>query len=61
MSIDLNSSAFAGYGQSDLKEFSVELKTKPDNFIFTIDWDNKDKILNKGNFTARGYIAKSAG
>jgi hypothetical protein len=59
MSIDLNSSAFQALGQSELKEFSVKLKTKPDNFIFVIDWDNKDKILNKGNFTARGYIAKS--
>jgi len=59
MSIDLNTSALQVLGQSELKEFSVELKTKPDNFVFTIDWDNKDKILNKGNFKATGFIAKS--
>ena len=57
--LDINSSSLTLLGQSELKGFSVKLTTKPDNFIFTVDWDNKDKELNKGNFIARGSIAKN--
>ncbi len=59
MSADLNSSSLSILGQSDLKEFSAGFSTKPDNFIFDFNWDNKDKVLNKGNFIARGSISKS--
>ena len=45
--------------QSELKGFSVNFSTKPDNFTFIVDWDNKDKIMNKGNFIARGSIEKN--
>ncbi|MCX6325406.1 MAG: translocation/assembly module TamB domain-containing protein [Bacteroidia bacterium] len=58
LSVDINSSSLSLLGQSELKGFSVELRTKPDNFIFTVDWDNKDKNLDRGNFVARGIIAK---
>ncbi|MBK7627426.1 MAG: translocation/assembly module TamB domain-containing protein [Bacteroidales bacterium] len=59
-SMDINTSTLLFLGQSDLKGFSVELDTKPDNFIFTINWDNKAELLNKGNFMARGSVAKSS-
>jgi len=59
-SFDLNTSTLLFLGQSDLKGFSVNLDTKPDNFVFDVNWDNKDQILNKGDFTARGYVAKSS-
>lgn len=59
LSIELMSSSLTLLGQSELKGFSVGLKTKPDNFIFTVDWDNKDKILNRGNFIARGSVTKN--
>jgi hypothetical protein len=59
-SVDINSSSLTILGQVELKGFSIDLKTKPDNFIFTVDWDNKDKELNKGNFIARGTIAKNS-
>lgn len=61
LSVDINSSSLTLLRQSELKGFSVELKTKPDNFIFTVDWDNKDKSLNLGNFIARGTIVKNTG
>ncbi len=35
-------------GQSDLKGFSVQLDTNPTILFLMINWDNKDKILNKG-------------
>ena len=60
LTLGINSSSLNLLGQSDLKGFSVGLKTKPDNFIFTVSWDNKDTILNKGNFIAHGTIAKDS-
>lgn len=60
LTLGINSTSFTLLGQSELKDFSVGLKTKPDNFIFKTNWDNKDKILNTGNFVARGIVAKNA-
>lgn len=46
-------------GQSELKGFSADFSTKPDNFIFNIYWDNKDpSVLSRGNFTAMGTSVK---
>ena len=47
LSIGINSSSLSLLGQSELKDFSVGLKTKPDNFTFKVNWDNKDTILNR--------------
>jgi hypothetical protein len=55
----LNSSSLSLFGQSDLKDFKAGLSTVPDNFIFSLGWDDKEKIRNGGYFTARGsYIRK---
>ena len=59
LSVDLKSSSLALLKQSELKDFSMDFRTKPDNFIFSVDWDNKDKILNRGNFIARGKVVKN--
>jgi hypothetical protein len=59
LSFDLKTSSFFILGKTELKNFSLDLKTKPDNFIFKINWDNKDVNLNNGNFTARGSITKN--
>ncbi|MDO9580914.1 MAG: translocation/assembly module TamB domain-containing protein [Bacteroidales bacterium] len=58
LTLDINSSSLKLLGQSELKGFSVDFTTKPDNFIFRVDWDKKDKTMNRGNFIARGTIAK---
>ncbi|HBE41620.1 MAG TPA: hypothetical protein DDW27_10540, partial [Bacteroidales bacterium] len=51
----LRSSSLGILGQSELKDFSADFDTRPDNFIFNIKWDNKDsRIANRGSFTARG-------
>jgi hypothetical protein len=52
--VDLHCSSLNVLGKSEIKNLSVNLKTKPDNFVFTVDWDNKEKELNKGKFIARG-------
>ncbi len=54
----VKSSSLSILGKSDLKAFNLGLNVVPDNFIFSIDWDNKDKVLNKGNFVARGSLLK---
>ena len=52
----LNSTSLKISDHTEFKGFNIKLDTKPDNFVFSIDWNNKDKILNLGNFTARGMI-----
>ena len=59
LSAGISSSSLSLLGQSEQKGFSIGLTTKPDNFIFTANWDNKDKILNQGNIIARGSITKN--
>ena len=59
LTVGVNSTSLNLMNQSELKNIIVGLKTKPDNFTFTINWDNKDKILNQGNFIARGTVAKN--
>jgi hypothetical protein len=56
---EVKSSSLALLKQSELKDFSLDLRTRPDNFIFSVDWDNKDVILNRGNFIARGKVVRN--
>jgi hypothetical protein len=60
LNADLKSSSLSVLGQSDLKGFTINMSTIPDNFLFSLFWDNKDKILNKGVFSARGSVSKQA-
>jgi hypothetical protein len=58
-SFTINSSSLNLLNQSELKDFSIGLRTKPDNFIFNLNWDNKEKNLNKGDIIARGVFTKN--
>jgi len=60
MNVGIKSSSLTLLGQSEIKDFKIGLKTIPDNFVFSIDWDNKDKVLNQGHFAARGTVAKNS-
>ena len=60
LKLDLKSNSVAVLGQSELKNFSIGLNTKPDNFIFLVNWDNKDEGKNQGNFTAHGSVTKNS-
>jgi hypothetical protein len=53
---DLRTSSLNLLMQSELKDFTVDFRTRPDSYIFTVDWDNKEKVLNRGNFTTRGRL-----
>ena len=61
LSVDIKSPSLTLMGQKELKDFAINLNTKPDNFIFSVDWDNKEEILNMGSFVARGAVEKGAG
>ncbi len=58
LKLNLKSNSVALSGQSELKDFSIGLNTKPDNFIFLMNWDNKDQGRNHGNLEAHGSVAK---
>jgi hypothetical protein len=55
----LKTSAFSLSGLSDLNDFNVIINTKPDTFNFLVDWDNKEKILNKGKLIATGTFSNN--
>ncbi len=59
LSLDLRSSSLVLLKQSELKDFTIDFRTKSDNFTFSVDWDNKDKVLNRGNFMASGKIVEN--
>jgi hypothetical protein len=54
---DLKSSSLSIVGQSNLKSFTAGFYTRPDNFTLNFNWDNKEEILRKGSFTARGSFS----
>ncbi|MCX6334645.1 MAG: translocation/assembly module TamB domain-containing protein [Bacteroidia bacterium] len=60
LQVKLNSSSLDLLGQSELKGFNAIINTVPDNFIISLNWDNKDPVLSRGNFIARGSYIKSA-
>ena len=55
----LSSSSLNLLGNSELKGFLINLNTRPDTFDFGLAWDNKDNILNRGKFSARGIYDKN--
>lgn len=57
LTADLTSSSFSILGQSGLKDFRAGFSTMPDNFVVRVDWDNKEKIVNRGVFLARGSFS----
>jgi hypothetical protein len=58
LNTDLKASSLSILGQPELKDFKAGFRTKPDNFIFSFDWDNKEKTPNKGAFIARGSVVR---
>ena len=59
LTMEINSPSLNLLGQSELKDFSIGLKTIPDNFTFNLKWDNKDPVLNQGNIIAHGTVTKN--
>lgn len=60
MTLDLKSASVSVLGQSELKDFSVGLITNPDIFSFNVNWDNNDKILNRGSLIAHGSVTRNS-
>ncbi len=54
----LKSSALSLLGETELKGFTSTISTEPDNFVFNLYWDNRDRIKNKGSISAVGNFYK---
>jgi hypothetical protein len=59
LTLNVTSPSLNLLGQTELKGFNASLNTVPDNFAFSLNWDNEDQVLNRGSFIARGNIGKS--
>jgi hypothetical protein len=58
--IIVKSSSFYFAGLYQLKDLNISLSTVPDKFLFKLDWDNKEKNINKGTFIADGAYEKKS-
>lgn len=58
---DLRSNGLSLLGQSDLKNFHAELNSKSDNLGFLLNWDGKERTINRGSFFASGQFLKKPG
>ncbi len=58
LAIELKSSSLSILGQSELKEFFMNLDTKTDTFLLDLGWDNHEKVLNSGRFIASGRFRR---
>lgn len=58
--LKIKSSSFNLSGISELKDLAFTFSSNPDHFRFMADWDNKDKIVNKGTFIAEGEFEKKS-
>lgn len=59
--IKVNSASLTALGQTELTGFKADLFARPDNFNFSLNWDNNDKIRNSGNIIARGAFISEPG
>ncbi len=58
LTADINTSSLTFLQQTELNGFKAGLKTKPDMFLFSTGWDNKDANNSKGQFIARGSFVR---
>ncbi len=59
--VKINSTSRTALGQTELRGFKVDLFARPDNFNFSLNWDNNGKIRNSGNIIARGAFIREPG
>jgi hypothetical protein len=57
--ISIGSSSCSLSGLTELKDLSLTFNSVPDQFRFLIDWDNKEKVINKGTFLAEGAFERN--
>lgn len=56
--VSIKSSSFNLSGLSELKNLALTFNSVPERFRFLVDWDNKEKIINKGTVIAEGAFEK---
>jgi hypothetical protein len=58
--VSIQSSSFNLSGLSELKNLALTFNSVPEEFRFLVDWDNKEKIINKGTVIAEGTFEKKS-
>ena len=56
--VSIKCSSIGLSGLSELKNMALTFNSLPDHFRFSADWDNKEKVMNKGTFIAEGAFQK---
>ena len=56
--VSIKSSSLTLSGLSELKDMGLTFNSVPDHFHFLVDWNNNEKIINKGTFIADGAFQK---
>ena len=59
ISLDIGSSSLTLLKQSELKDFTVDFRSRQSKFAFAVGWDNREQVLNRGSFTARGSLDRN--
>ncbi len=59
LALVINSQSLQLLRQSRLDSFRINLETKPDNLLFSVNWGNKNNKSNNGSFIARGNYHKN--
>jgi hypothetical protein len=57
--LNISSSSSNISGLAELKNLQFSFNSMPDNFRLAVEWDNKEKIINKGAFIADGQFDKT--
>jgi hypothetical protein len=57
----LSARTFDLSGLTEMKDLEMKFTARDDKFDISLLWDNKEKVLNKGNFSARGIFESVAG
>jgi hypothetical protein len=56
--VRINCSSSNVSGVTEIKDINLTFNSVPDKFRFLLNWDNKEKIINKGSFIADGSFEK---
>jgi hypothetical protein len=58
---DIKTISFDLSGVTEMKDLEMKFTAHHDNFDINLLWDNKEKVVNKGNFTAKGTFSPIEG
>ncbi len=58
--VNIKSTSLNIVGLSEIKDLDLTFNSVPNRFRFNLDWDNKEKPINKGSLVAEGSFEKDS-